>query len=315
MTTPESVGSVAELWRFPVKSMLGERLDSVEVVAGGIAGDRAYGLIDVATGKIVSAKHPRVWPDLFRCRAEFVEPPVSGHTLPPARIELGDGTTVRTDALDVDAVLSRYFGREAALTTAAPADYTIAEYHPDLENLNPTGDRDILVDQPLGSALFNVLGIPSMVAEGALVDLFPLSVLTTSTLRHFRKLEPGSDWDVRRFRMNVIIDTPDHGLVEDGWVGSSLTIGDGAALIAALPTPRCVMTSLALEELPRDSKVLKAIARHNRQDVAGAGLYPCCGVYAVPSVAGVIHVGDQVRLQSTDFTMAIPALGPSKESE
>jgi hypothetical protein len=115
--------------------------------------------------------------------------------------------------------------------------------------------------------------------------------------------------------MNVIIDTPDHGLVEDGWVGSSLTIGDGAALIAALPTPRCVMTSLALEELPRDSKVLKAIARHNRQDVAGAGLYPCCGVYAVPSVAGVIHVGDQVRLQSTDFTMAIPALGPSKESE
>jgi len=309
MSTSVLVGAVAELWRFPVKSMLGEKLDTVELTAGGIAGDRAYGIVDVATGKIASAKHPRLWPDLLRCRATFLAPPVPGAAPPPARIELGDGTVVRTDDPDVDAVLSRYFGRAAHLTTAAPADYTIAEYHPDVENLNPAGDRDVVVDQVLGSAFFNSVGLPSVVAEGALVDLFPLSVLTTSSLRTFAELTPGSDWDTRRFRMNVIIESAADGLAENEWVGSSLAFGAGASLIAALPTPRCVMTSLAQEELPRDSAMLKSIATHNRLDVAGAGLYPCFGVYGIPGQAGPIHAGDQVRLESADFALTIPPLG------
>lgn len=74
MTAGGPVGKVGELWRFPVKSMLGERLDRAEVSAGGVVGDRAYGIVDVATGRIASAKHPRRWPDLFRCRATFFEP-------------------------------------------------------------------------------------------------------------------------------------------------------------------------------------------------------------------------------------------------
>jgi len=305
MTTPERVGSVAELWRFPVKSMLGEQLDSVELTDTGIAGDRAYGIVDLATGKIASAKHPRLWPDLPRCRATFLAPPVPGRPAPPARIELGDGTVVHTDAADVDAVLSDYFGRQVALTSAAPADYTIAEYHPDIEHLNPAGDRDTVVDQRLGSAFFAALGLPSVVPEGALVDLFPLSVLTTSSLRRFAELTPDSDWDVRRFRMNVIIDSGADGLAENGWVGSALTFDGGPSLVAAIPTPRCVMTSLAQEELPHDPAMLRSIARHNRLDVAGAGRYPCLGVYAVPARPGAVHVGDPVTTEPAEFTLTV----------
>jgi uncharacterized protein YcbX len=50
------VGFVAELWRFPVKSMKGEQLQEVTVTEQGVLGDRTYALIDAETGKVVSAK-------------------------------------------------------------------------------------------------------------------------------------------------------------------------------------------------------------------------------------------------------------------
>ncbi|WP_328610576.1 MOSC N-terminal beta barrel domain-containing protein [Amycolatopsis sp. NBC_00345] len=298
MNTEQPVGSVAELWRFPVKSMLGERLDTVELTGTGIAGDRAYAIFDPATGKVASAKHPRLWPDMFGCRATFVAPPRPGEPPPPARIELADGTVVRTDAPGADDVLSRFFGREVRLISASPEKYLIDEYHPDLEHLNPQGDRDVVVDQPLGAALFGALGRPSVVPPGALVDLFPLSVLATSSLRRFAELEPDGEWDTRRFRMNVIVETPGTTFADNAWVGGNLAFGTGAALDVAVPTPRCVMTNLALDELPRNPRMLKAAAAHNRLDILGLGLYPCAGVYAVPTAPGPIHIGDQVRLTS-----------------
>jgi uncharacterized protein YcbX len=305
VNVPELVGSVTELWRFPVKSMQGECVDALDVTPAGIAGDRAYGIIDVETGKVVSAKHPRRWPELLHCRAVFTAEPAPGAPPPPARIELADGTEVTTDAPDVDAVLSRFFGRDVHLTMAAPKNYTIAEYHPDLANLNPQGDRDVVVEQVLGSAFFNAIGMPSAVPEGSLVDLFPISVLTTSTLRHFSELQPDSQWDLRRFRMNVIIQTPRRGLAEDAWAGNLMLIG-GAVLIAAIPTPRCVMANLAQEDLPRDSEILKTIARHNQRDVAGAGNYPCLGIYAIPGQPGTVRAGDEVRLAPADFSLTVP---------
>jgi MOSC domain-containing protein len=293
-----SAGTVTALWRFPVKSMLGERPESVQVTAAGLAGDRAYAIIDAVTGKIASAKHPRLWPDLLGCRAAFTEVPLAGAPPPPARIELANGTIVMTDAPDVDAVLSKFFGRDVRLTTAAPEKFAIDEYHPDAENLNPQGDRDNVTEQLLGSTFFEAVGLPSAVPAGALFDLFPLSVLTTSSLEQLRRLQPHSAWDMRRFRMNVIVDTPGDGFVENAWPGRLLSIGDDVEILAALPTPRCVMTNLAQQDLARDPDVLKTIAGHNRLDVAGAGLYPCAGVYAVASKAGVIRTGDQVRVRA-----------------
>src|SRR5439155_2278339 len=111
MSSSEPVGTIRALWRFPVKSMLGEELDAADLGEGGIVGDRAYAIRDRDTGKVASAKHPKLWPDLLKCRAAFVEPPRLGAEPPPARIELADGSSVLSDAADIDDVLSRLLGR------------------------------------------------------------------------------------------------------------------------------------------------------------------------------------------------------------
>jgi uncharacterized protein YcbX len=296
MTASGVVGTVGALWRFPVKSMLGEELDAASVSEGGIVGDRAYALVDRETGKVASAKHPKLWPDLLACRARFVEPPRPGDELPPARIELPDGTLVMSDAADVDAALSRYFGRELELARAAPADFTIDQYHPDQENLDPEGHRDEITEPRLGAAFFNERGLPSAVPEGSFMDVFPLSVLTTSSMDRLGELQPQSRFDLRRFRMNVIVDTAERGFVENAWLGRSLEIGDEVRLAVVLPDPRCVMTTVAQGDLPKDPRILKTLVQHNRLDVAGAGLYPCAGVYAVAESTGPIRKGDRVRL-------------------
>jgi uncharacterized protein YcbX len=296
MRARELVGTVAAVWRFPVKSMLGEELDAADLSQGGIVGDRAYALIDKETGKVVSAKHPKLWPDLLACRATFIEPPCPGEELPPARIDLADGSWVLSDAADVDAALSRFFGRDVELARAAPDDYTIDQYHPDEENLDPEGHRDEVTETKLGAAFFTERGVPSVVPEGSFFDLFPVSVLTTSSLHHLGELEPGSRFDVRRFRMNVIVETRARGLVENAWLGRTLDIGDEVRLTAVIPDPRCVMPTLAQEDLPKDSQILKTLARHNRIEVADSGLYPCAGVYAVVESTGTVHKGDPVRL-------------------
>jgi uncharacterized protein YcbX len=295
MNSSEPVGTVGALWRFPVKSMLGEQLDAADVSEGGIVGDRAYALRDRETGKVASAKHPKLWPNLLACRAAFVEPPRPGYELPPARIELADGNSVLSDAADVDAVLSRFFGREVELARAAQNGYTIDQYHPDEENYDPEGHRDEVVEARLGAAFFNERGLPSAVPEGSFFDLYPLSVLTTSSLDQLGEFEPQSRFDARRFRMNVIVETTARGFVENEWLGRTLAIGDDVQLGVALPDPRCVMPSLAQEDLPKDSRILKALAQHNRIDVAGA-LYPCAGVYAVAEATGTIRRDDRVSL-------------------
>jgi uncharacterized protein YcbX len=295
MTSSEPVGTIASVWRFPVKSMLGEELDSSDVGEGGIVGDRAYALRDRETGKVASAKHSKLWPNLLACRAAFVEPPRPGHELPAARIELADGSSVLSDATDVDAVLSRFFGRDVELAHAAHNGYTIDQYHPDEENYDPDGHRDEVVEAQLGAAFFNERGLPSAVPEDSFFDLYPLSVLTSSTLDQLGELEPQSRFDVRRFRMNVIVDTPARGFVENEWVGGKLAIGDDVQVGVALPDPRCCMPGLAQEDLPKDSGILKALARHNRIDVGGS-LYPCAGVYAVAEATGTISKDDRVSL-------------------
>jgi MOSC domain-containing protein len=295
MDRSEVAGRIESLWRFPVKSMLGEQLEVADVDEGGVVGDRAYALIDRQTGKVASAKHPKLWPDLLACRATFVEPPTPAGRRPPIRVELADGTSVTSDAADVDTVLSRFFGREVQLAHAAPDDFTIDQYHPDLENLDPQGHRDELTESKLGAPLFRELGMPSAVPVGSFMDVCPLSLLTTSSLNRLSALEPESRFDVRRFRMNLIIDTPEPGFVENTWLGRALEVGDEVRLAVVMPDPRCVMTTVAQPDLANDPRVLKTLARHNRIDVAGGGLYPCLGVYAVAVWTGTIRKGDRVR--------------------
>src|SRR2546422_7736496 len=113
-------GSVVALWRYPVKSMMGEELNSSEVTQRGLLGDRAYALVDAETGKVASAKNPRKWPRLFDFRATFVEPPRKGEKLPPVRITLPDGGGCTSEQPDVHSLLSSALGRTAPLTMTPP---------------------------------------------------------------------------------------------------------------------------------------------------------------------------------------------------
>jgi uncharacterized protein YcbX len=276
--------------------MLGEQVGEADVTERGLAGDRAYALIDRQTGKVVSAKSTKLFPDMFGCRASFVEPPQAGREPPQVRITLLDGNSVTSASSDADAVLSAFFKRDVTLAPAAPEDFTIDQYHPDIEDLDPAGHRDTVIEQKLGSAFFDQAGMPSPVAVGSFFDLFPVSVLTTSTLDQLNELRPESRFDQRRFRMNLIVGTHSPGFVENEWIGRALAIGDAVQLRITMPDPRCVMTTLPQDDLPKDTEILRTLTRHNRVQVGGAGQFPCAGVYAVVESAGTVRAGDHVTL-------------------
>src|SRR5215813_14334806 len=110
-----SIGSVVSLWRYPVKSMMGEELNAADVTERGLLGDRAYALVDRADGKVATAKNPRKWPHLFDFRATFIEPARAAVTVPPVRIALPDGTTVTSNQGDLNQILSKALNREVTL--------------------------------------------------------------------------------------------------------------------------------------------------------------------------------------------------------
>jgi MOSC domain-containing protein len=292
MTSPRIVGTLNSTWRFPVKSMGGESIDQVEVTPRGLVGDRAFALIEVDSGKVVSAKSVRNFPDVLNCRASFITPPQSGHDLPPVQIDFPDGTSVRSDSTDVDQRLSVWFQRKVTLAKAAPQDFTIDMYHPELEGET----ENTFAEQKLGSAYFAEAGLPSPVPSGAFFDLFPVSILTTSTLKRLGEIRPESNFDLRRFRMNVIVDCDASGFAENDWVGQRIAIGKTVELKIVVPDARCVMTTLAQYGLPRDPEILRTLARHNRIQVSSAGPLACAGVYALASTPGTVRSGDTVKL-------------------
>jgi uncharacterized protein len=281
-----SCGSVVALWRYPVKSMMGEELNAAEVTEGGLLGDRAYALVDSSDGKIASAKNPRKWPSLFDFRAALADVPRTGMTMPPVRITLPDGTVLRSEQPDIHQILSTVLQRPVALDIAERVHQvgaassvpearavTAEEYWPDMEGLE---HRDTVTD----------FGLP----QGTFFDAAVVHVLTTETLDRLRTLYPAGRFEVRRFRPNMVMETANDGtaFVENAWIGRTLAIGDAVRLSVTGPCPRCVMTTLAQGDLPRDSGILRTAAQHNQANV---------GVYASVSQGGEVRRGDSVRLE------------------
>lgn len=292
-----SIGRVQQLWRFPVKSMAGEVVPELTLTADGVQGDRAYALLDVETGRVASAKDVRHFPRLLHCRAAFAAPPTAGDDLPPVTIELPDGSEVRSDDPEVDRRLSDAFGRTVRLVRQAPADFTVEQHHPDLADAAvPAGPLRTQASK-LGSALFAELGVPSPVAPGRLVDAFPLSLLSLSTLARMGTLQPESRFELDRFRMNVIIEPSDPAARETDWIGRALSLGPAAHVQVHIPAPRCVMVTRAQAGVADDLGVLRALVRHNRLPVGPIGPAPCCGLYATVAAGGALRLGDAVELR------------------
>jgi uncharacterized protein YcbX len=267
------MGRVVAIWRYPVKSMMGEELNAADVGARGLVGDRAYALVDAETGKVASAKNPKAWPGLFDFRASYPEPPYESETVPPAAITRPDGSRLATDSPDASRLLSEAVGRPVRLASSSPEGAQIEGYWPDYDFLEA---RDAVFKHTLPPGTFFDLGLVHLV--------------TTSTLGRLHAHSPGSRFEARRFRPNLVIEPDDgaEGFVEDGWIDRTLAIGDEVRLRVTDPTPRCVMTTLAQGDLPKDPGVLRAAVKENWGNV---------GVYATVVRGGRIRRGDAIRLE------------------
>jgi uncharacterized protein len=269
-----ALGSIVSLWRYPVKSMMGEELNATEITKGGLLGDRAYALVDSADGKVASAKNPRKWPTLFDFRAVLADAPKPGVKMPPVHITLPDGAIVNSDQSDVHQILSKVLKREVKLSAAADLPTAIAEeYWPDIEGLD---HRDTVTD----------FGLP----DGTFFDCAFAHLMTTATLDRLRVLYSQGRFEVRRFRSNIVLETAnsEKDFVENSWVGQTLAIGDSVRLSITGPSPRCVMTTLPQGDLPKDAGILRSAAQHNRANV---------GVYASVLQGGKVRRGDSVLLE------------------
>ena len=270
-----SAGSVVALWRYPVKSMLGEELNATEVTRHGLVGDRQFAVIDRVTGKVAGAKNPRKWGNFFEFQAAYTETPHPVSKLPAVRLTLPDGSQTTSEQPDVVHKLSRALGHEVAfarIESGGSSENQAEEYWPDLDGLE---FRDTVTDFEL--------------PEGTFFDLAVVHLLTTSTLDRLRKLYPEGRFEARRFRPNIVVSTPGQGFVENDWVGHTIAIGDEVRLQITGTCGRCVMTTLAQGDLPKDPGILRTAAQKNNANV---------GVYADVITGGTIRRGDRVALAS-----------------
>lgn len=277
--------SVISLWRYPVKSMMGEELNAAAVTAAGVLGDRAFAVVDRETGKVASAKNPRKWPDFFAFRAAYCEPPAVGIDLPSVRVTLPDGETVRSDAADLEARLSQALGREVSFQRHAPRDPTLEQYWPERD-----GQGDDVTNEAMAGAA----------PAGTFFDYATIHVLTTATLDKLRQVYPQGRFEVRRFRPNLVVQAAPGvaEFVENDWVGKILKIGDEVELLVTDPCPRCVMPTLAQGDLPKDPDIMRAMMANTVQVPFVQKPLPSIGVYARVVRAGTVRRGAAVMVAS-----------------
>lgn len=245
-----SSGTVTELYRYPVKSLQGLACSSLQIESEGVAGDRQWALIDVETETLMSAKR---WSRLFEASAG------------EAGIDLPDGTHVPYQSPDVDTLLSAWMGRPVRLARAG----------------TPTErSYEMTFDPPDDSAEYYAIPAPA----GTFVDLAAVHLVSTSTLAAGVDARPDLDWDVRRFRPNVVIDAEVEPFGEDAWTGTALRVG-AAVLSVSQPTVRCAMPLRAQPGLDRQPELYSAL-----DDLHDNHL----GIYLDIVEPGRIAVGDPV---------------------
>jgi uncharacterized protein YcbX len=250
---------VAQLWRYPVKSMQGSQVERVEVDERGVAGDRGWGVVDPAARKVLSAKR---WGALLQASAAIDEAGEVTITLPDG------GTHVAGDPA-TDEALSAWLDREVRLQRPPAGDGLF--YELPTEAWEPDSDDTWEFPGPPG---------------GPFVDVAGAHLLTTASLRAASGLHPEGDWDVRRFRPTALVEADGDGFVEDAWVGSPVTLG-GVVVSPFMPTVRCAMPTRAQPGLPSDTGVARTLRDHHELNL---------GVYCTIEQGGTVAVGDPVSV-------------------
>lgn len=267
-------GTIVAVWRYPVKSMMGEELIAADITARGMLGDRVYAVIDATSGKVASAKHPKKWGRLFDCRAQWASEPLPDDASAPVRIMLPNGRTTSGGTAELDAQLSLLLGRDVHLTSTIPAGATLEQYWTDIP------------DQARQNEITNEAMPEGTFFDGALIHL-----MTTATLDALQRAYPVGRFEIRRFRPNLVIapQTDATGFVENAWIGRTMMIGNELTLKITGPCGRCVMTTLPQGDLPEDPGILRTAVKHNHSAV---------GVYATVVRPGRVCRGDQIAFKA-----------------
>lgn len=305
------IGTVKQIWRYPVKSMAGEQLEECGVGSLGIPGDRGWAIRDETTGEITNGKH---FPLLMQCAARYRESPGAG-VIPHVDMRFPDGLKVSSDCSDVNARLTKLLGKPVSLWPLQPASESehyrrksrmarvlgpLAKFRafraalPALTSFGPANAelREMFGREP-AEPIPDLFTLPAEIIEftsppGTYFDAFPIHVLTTASLEMMARLNPAAAWDVRRFRPNFLIETlpPTKGLIESEWGTNRLLLGS-IELRCEIPTVRCGMTIQAQAGLPKDSSILRSIVKDADQNL---------GVYASVIRVGEVRVGDAVEV-------------------
>lgn len=276
------LGTIKEIWRYPVKGMAGERVDSCELTGAGLTGDRQWAVRDLLRDELQSCKFR---PDLLRCTARQ-----QSYSAIPV-VELPSGERLSCNDPRLDERLSTLVGHPSRLE-ALQGDEGLdrfRRYHGGangwLEELKATFDREE------GEPLPGLDGLPRSVADfvvspGTFFLVAPVHIVTSATLAHLAQLREESDWDVRRFRPNLVIETIAEvaGLPEQDWIGHTLRLG-AATLECTAPAPRCGAITRPQRDFGADTQVLRTVVRHAAQNV---------GIYGQTIQSGFLSVGEQV---------------------
>lgn len=260
-----AAGFVTAIRRYPVKSMLGEDLDSAVVTPAGVEGDRVAAVIDVETGMVATAKRPKYWRGLLGFASRWNDG--------APQIVLPDGTSMAIDDAAVDKTLSALLEREVRVSTVRPEHATIGRSVPE-EVLAAGDDVDVeYVTMEIGE------GTPGT----TFVDYAPIHLFTTATLAHVGA-------ELVRYRPNLVLELPgSEPYAENDWTGREITVGP-VTLRILHATPRCAIPTLAHGDLPRRTDAVRTLMQQNR--VPEVGMQPCLGAYAEVLNAGTISLGD-----------------------
>jgi len=292
----QPVGTVAQLWRFPVKSMAGESLERADVIPTGVIGDRLWAVRDEEKKCVTGGK--RI-PALMTCRARFLSEPAPdamGDRVPPVAIALPDGTELSSDRPDVHARLSDFLGRAVTLCPRRRADERAHYRAPratkaDFRQQFGLGPNEPIPDFSMFPTAVLIQLSRYATPPGSYFDAYELHILTTASLAELARRAPAADFAPLRFRPNLLVDTGTGtatGFAEADWCGGTLSAGELRSRIE-IPTVRCSMTMRPQPGLAADPGVLAGLVEHAQR---------LAGVYARVERPGVVRLGDPVAVET-----------------
>lgn len=295
------VGKVQEIWRYPVKSMGGELLDAGVLEPHGLRGDRGWIVRDEVDGE---NKGVRQIPQLLQCQASYQYEPTAKQ-VPPVNIILPDGSSYSSTDSAIAKSLTQFLGRPVTLWPKQPKSnlrhYRLKKMMNSRELKRQFASNDVVDLSEISLKLLLELAFFST-PLGHYYDVYPLHILTTSSLKHIKSLEPDGDFVTKRFRPNILIETADDitGFAEFLWCGGTLTIGE-VVIKCEIRTVRCSMPAREQPDLGKAPKTVKALTRHSDRHL---------GIYATVVKTGEIKVGDAVAINFPRTTPAAKLTAP-----